>query len=147
MPGPLDHLIRHNVSPRRINSEIARSSNGPPFPFSRTAAYFFTTIQLSRIYCRHKSRPFIWSSEADKGDSSGAPILSVSSGANRRAQEYQLEIMLRAFSARHEITYLLLLQNSRNLLRSHRALLVRGNCRFSLLQAARDVLRHENASF
>lgn len=44
------------------------------FTFSETAAKLFATIQLLRIYRRHKLRaPFIWSSKADNSDLSGAP--------------------------------------------------------------------------
>lgn len=80
-----DHLIRRNVSSRRINSKIAivreqslflsspLSLSSPPSLPLRNCLVLFATIQLLRIYRRHKLHaPFIWPSTADKSDLSRA---------------------------------------------------------------------------
>jgi len=76
--GANNHLIRHNISSHHINSKIAIVRERYIciyifFSFSETVTVLFATIQLLRIYRRHKLRaPFIWSSKTDIGDLSGA---------------------------------------------------------------------------
>lgn len=68
-----DHLIRRNVSSRRINSKIAIASFFSPSLLPRNRHVLFATIQLLRSYRQHKLHaPFIWSSKADKSDLSRA---------------------------------------------------------------------------
>jgi len=75
--GASDHPIRHDVSSCRINSKIAIVRELYIYIFFFlvfcNCRILFATIQLLRIYRRHKLRaPFIWSSKADNGNLSGA---------------------------------------------------------------------------